>query len=259
MTIEDDSLPADVEPTAVSGSSAARSESSAAGSDDGRNIDIVASGPAPWRAYLRALGPGLVTGASDDDPSGIATYAQTGARFGLGMLWVADITFPLMAAVQEICDRTALATGRGLGELMVVRFGRAWRIVIGLLVGALILANTLNIAADLVAIGAGMHLLSRRSHRAMGGGGRNHHHGPARERLVCHDRSSVHGPLRRTTRVCGRAVPHQDSVGTVLFNTVRPAHPIELHLHRVVSRCSWYNYFALPVLLAEHAPGRGDA
>jgi len=109
--------------------------------------------------YLRALGPGLVTGASDDDPSGIATYAQTGAQFGFGMLWVALITFPLMAGVQEICDRTALATGKGLGELMVVRFGRASRIVIGLLIGALIIANALNIAADLVAIGAGMHLL----------------------------------------------------------------------------------------------------
>ena len=126
---------------------------------DGRNIDIVASGPAPWRAYLRALGPGLVTGASDDDPSGIATYAQTGARFGFGMLWEALLTFPLMAGVQEICDRTALATGKGLGELLVVRFGRAWRIVIGVLIGALIVANALNIAADLVAVGAGMHLL----------------------------------------------------------------------------------------------------
>jgi len=117
------------------------------------------SGPASWRAYLRALGPGLVTGASDDDPSGIATYAQTGARFGFGMLWVALLTFPLMAGVQEICDRTALATGKGLGELMVVRFGRAWRVVIGLLIGALIVANALNIAADLVAVGAGMNLL----------------------------------------------------------------------------------------------------
>jgi hypothetical protein len=126
---------------------------------DGRNIDIVPSGPAAWRAYLRALGPGLVTGASDDDPSGIATYAQTGAQFGFGMLWVALITFPLMAAVQEICDRTALATGKGLGELMVVRFGRASRGAIGVLIGALIIANALNIAADLVAIGAGMHLL----------------------------------------------------------------------------------------------------
>ena len=126
---------------------------------DGRNIDMVPSGPTAWRAYLRALGPGLVTGASDDDPSGIATYAQTGARFGFGMLWVALVTFPLMAGVQEICDRTALATGKGLGELIVARFGRAWRVAIGLLIGALIIANALNIAADLVAVGAGMHLL----------------------------------------------------------------------------------------------------
>ena len=126
---------------------------------DGQNIDLLDSGPVGWRGYLRALGPGLVTGASDDDPSGIATYAQTGAQFGFAMLWAALITFPLMAGVQEICDRTALATGKGLGELLVVRFGRAWRVVIGLLIGALIIANALNIAADLVAIGAGMHLL----------------------------------------------------------------------------------------------------
>ncbi|MFI4928193.1 MAG: divalent metal cation transporter, partial [Burkholderiales bacterium] len=67
--------------------------------------------------YLQALGPGLVTGASDDDPSGIATYAQAGSSFGFSFLWAALLTFPLMATVQEICDRTALATGKGLGEL----------------------------------------------------------------------------------------------------------------------------------------------
>jgi NRAMP (natural resistance-associated macrophage protein)-like metal ion transporter len=159
MTGGDDSLPDGTEPADGGDELAERSESSAVAPVDGRNIDIVPSGPVAWRAYLSALGPGLVTGASDDDPSGIATYAQTGAQFGFGMLWVALLTFPLMAGVQEICDRTALATGKGLGELMVVRFGRAWRIVIGVLIGALIIANALNIAADLVAIGAGMHLL----------------------------------------------------------------------------------------------------
>ena len=70
-----------------------------------------------WRQYFRAIGPGLITGASDDDPSGIATYAQAGSKYGLSFLWAALLTFPLMAAVQEICDRTALATGTGLGEL----------------------------------------------------------------------------------------------------------------------------------------------
>jgi NRAMP (natural resistance-associated macrophage protein)-like metal ion transporter len=123
------------------------------------NLDVIASDAPGWADYLRALGPGLVTGASDDDPSGIATYAQTGARFGFGMLWVAIITFPLMAAVQEICDRTALATGKDLGELMMIRFGRIWRVAIAALIAALIIANTLNIAADLVAVGSGMHLL----------------------------------------------------------------------------------------------------
>jgi Mn2+/Fe2+ NRAMP family transporter len=108
---------------------------------------------------LHNLGPGLVTGASDDDPSGIATYAQAGARFGLGMLWVALVTFPLMAAVQEICDRTALASGKVLGELIFDRFPKGRRVAIGFLIVILIVANALNIAADLVAVGAGMHLL----------------------------------------------------------------------------------------------------
>jgi len=118
-----------------------------------------ARSPGFMRGYLRALGPGLVTGASDDDPSGIATYAQAGSSFGFGFLWAALLTFPLMAAVQEICDRTALATGKGLGELASERLGgKARGVVIGL-VGLLIVANALNIAADLVAVGSGMQLL----------------------------------------------------------------------------------------------------
>src|ERR1035438_10194217 len=113
-----------------------------------------------WRQYLRAMGPGLVTGASDDDPSGIATYSQAGAQFGLAFIWTALVTFPLMAAVQEICDRTALATGEGLGELAVKRFHRTGRAVLGVLLVVLIIANALNIAADVVAIGSGMTLLN---------------------------------------------------------------------------------------------------
>jgi len=115
--------------------------------------------PGFMRGYLRALGPGLVTGASDDDPSGIATYAQAGSTFGFSLLWTALLTFPLMAAVQEICDRTALATGKGLGELATERLGSKARSVAIGLVGLLIVANALNIAADLVAVGSGMHLL----------------------------------------------------------------------------------------------------
>ena len=123
-------------------------------------LDATAASSGPiWRQYLRAMGPGLVTGASDDDPSGIATYSQAGARFGFGFLWAALLTLPLMAAVQEICDRTALATGSGLGELAMRRFARIGRGVIAVLVTLLIVANAMNISADLVAIGSGMTLL----------------------------------------------------------------------------------------------------
>lgn len=115
-------------------------------------------GPA-WRRYAAALGPGLVTGASDDDPSGIATYAQAGAQFRYATLWTVLLSFPLMAAVQEICDRTALTTGHSLGALARRRFGRNARALIGLLLVALLIANALNIAADLMAIGQGMALL----------------------------------------------------------------------------------------------------
>ena len=90
----------------------ASTNASAAPRSSGRTsqLDITKASTGPlWRQYLRAMGPGLVTGASDDDPSGIATYSQTGAQYGLALLWTALLTWPLMVAVQEICDRT-LAT-----------------------------------------------------------------------------------------------------------------------------------------------------
>ena len=111
-----------------------------------------------WRDYLHALGPGLVTGASDDDPSGIATYAQAGGQFQYGLLWASLLTLPLMGAIQEICDRTALATGRTLGDLAVEKYPR-WRRGLWVLLGALIVANLLNVTADVVAVGEGMNLL----------------------------------------------------------------------------------------------------
>ena len=124
------------------------------------HVDItVPTSPPRWRGLLRVFGPGLVTGASDDDPSGIATYSQAGAQYGLGLLWVSLVTLPLMAGVQEICDRTALATGRGLGELAADKYRGKARPVLAVLIAALIIANALNIAADLVAIGSGMNLL----------------------------------------------------------------------------------------------------
>src|SRR5207302_10929028 len=107
---------------------------------------------------LQALGPGLITGACDDDPSGIGTYSQVGSQFGYGLLWTALFTFPLMSAVQELCARIALHTGVGLGISLRRKFPR-W--LVGAAVLGLLIANTFNVGADLGAVAAGGALLSR--------------------------------------------------------------------------------------------------
>ncbi|MBW4033257.1 MAG: Nramp family divalent metal transporter [Acidobacteria bacterium] len=113
----------------------------------------------PVARFLGVLGPGLVTGAADDDPSGVATYSQAGATYGTSMLWTVPLTLPLMMVTQEICDRMALATGDSLGALIRRKFSRIPFVAIGILLVALIAANCLNLAADLNAIGQGMNLL----------------------------------------------------------------------------------------------------
>ena len=84
--------------------------SGAARAAEGPNVDLIASGSPVWRGYLRALGPGLITGCADDDPSGISTYSVTGATFGYGLLWTALLTFPMMTAVQLMCGRLGMVT-----------------------------------------------------------------------------------------------------------------------------------------------------
>ena len=102
------------------------------------------------------LGPGLITGAADDDPSGIATYSQAGAQFGFNMQWTMAFTYPLMVAVQVICARIGRVTGNGLAGNLLEIFPRP---TVTLLVGFLFVANTINIGADLAAMGAAAELL----------------------------------------------------------------------------------------------------
>ena len=107
--------------------------------------------------FLRLLGPGLVTGAADDDPSGIATYSQTGAQFGLGQLWTALYQIPLLIAVQECCARIGVVCGQGLAGVVKDHYSRK------ALVGAVLLvvaANTLNIGADIGAVAAAAQLVA---------------------------------------------------------------------------------------------------
>lgn len=109
------------------------------------------------------IGPGWITGASDDDPSGIATYSQAGAQFGYGMAWVMLFTWPLMAAIQEISARIGRVTGGGIAGNIRAHYPR-W--LLRIIVGLLLAANILNPGADLGAMGAGANLLIPLSPRA---------------------------------------------------------------------------------------------
>jgi NRAMP (natural resistance-associated macrophage protein)-like metal ion transporter len=106
--------------------------------------------------WLSLLGPGLITGASDDDPSGIATYSQAGAQFGFAMCWVMLFTFPLMAAIQEISARIGRVTGAGIAGNIRAHYPR-W--LSRLIVGLLLIANIINLGADLGAMGDALRLL----------------------------------------------------------------------------------------------------
>ena len=119
-------------------------------------VGPTAGGGSRLGRFWRGLGPGLITGASDDDPSGIATYSQAGAAFGLATLWTALLTFPLMAAMQEMCARIGLVTQRGLAGTLRRHYPR-W-VLYGLL-GVTFPAIVLNIGADLQGMGAVAHLL----------------------------------------------------------------------------------------------------
>ena len=112
--------------------------------------------PGPLRRLWGALGPGLITGAADDDPSGIATYSQAGAQFGYGLGWTLFLTLPLMGAIQIIAACIGWKTRKGLALNLAGRMPRA---VLLSLVGLLVIANTINIAADLAAMGDAMALL----------------------------------------------------------------------------------------------------
>jgi len=105
---------------------------------------------------VKQLGPGLITGAADDDPSGIATYSQAGAQFGFNMLWTVLFTYPLMVGIQMISARLGCITGRGLAANIKSAFPRS---VLYGIVGLLLVANTINIAADIAAMGEALRLL----------------------------------------------------------------------------------------------------
>src|SRR5690349_6885788 len=108
------------------------------------------------RSLLSKLGPGLITGASDDDPSGIATYSQVGAQFGYTLLWTMILSYPLMAAIQEICGRIGRVTGCGLAANLRKNYPRPVLFLVLVLMSA---ANVFNLGADIGAMGSSIALL----------------------------------------------------------------------------------------------------
>lgn len=108
------------------------------------------------KSFFKNLGPGIITGAADDDPSGIATYSQAGAQFGLGMLWFAPFQYPLINAIQEMCARIGLITGKGLGTAIKNQFSKKTVIP---LTSLLLIANTINIGVDIGAMAAATKLI----------------------------------------------------------------------------------------------------
>jgi NRAMP (natural resistance-associated macrophage protein)-like metal ion transporter len=125
---------------------------------------VPSSPPAPAspisraRQFLATLGPGIITGAADDDPSGIATYSSAGALLGTSMLWTALVTWPLMGVVQFMCARIGMVTGEGLGAVFKRKFPR-WLVVVFSV--ALLIANSINIGADLSGMADAGELLTR--------------------------------------------------------------------------------------------------
>src|SRR3981081_4379362 len=114
------------------------------------------------KRFVAKLGPGFVTGAADDDPSGIATYTIAGAQLGTSLLWTAFITWPLMACVQFMCARIGMVTGRGLGGALRQKIPR-WMLIIAAL--ALFGANSINVGSDLSGMAdAGEMLTGMNSH-----------------------------------------------------------------------------------------------
>lgn len=110
-----------------------------------------------WKKIVRSIGPGFITGAADDDPGGIATYSQTGALFGYTQLWLVPYALPFMIAIQEMCGRIGAVTGKGLAGVIRQEYSRT---VLWGAVALLVVANTINIGADLGAMAAAIGLLA---------------------------------------------------------------------------------------------------
>lgn len=108
------------------------------------------------KSLINSIGPGIISGAADTDPSSIATYSQSGAMFGYGLLWLSLVTFPLVSVIQEMSARIGLVTGMGLAQIMKQYYSKK---LVYIVTSLLFIANTINIGADIGAMGASLRLI----------------------------------------------------------------------------------------------------
>ena len=121
-----------------------------------RGINLSKYFSIPFKDIFKSLGPGLTTGAADEDPATIGTYSQAGAQFGLGMLWLALFQYPMIVIVQEMCARIGLVTGSGLGAVLKKKYSKK---IVLMIASLILIANTINIGADIGAMAASVRVL----------------------------------------------------------------------------------------------------
>ncbi len=214
--------------------------------------------PFRFRDFLKTLGPGLITGASDDDPSGIGTYSQAGAQLGYGIGWTMLLTFPLMAAIQEISARVGRVTGHGIAGNACRHYSAS---LLTVMVALLFIANTINIAADLGAMADATKLLiggGTCRHRLRAGVRGDVGAGADFSRLLAL-RVGAEMADAQPVRLCRRAGVCACFVERGPDRHPGAAHQLERRLFHHHRRHPRHHDLALSVFLAGLAGGRGPA
>src|SRR5450759_1923912 len=217
------------------------------GENPGVREQEMAREPNPVKRFLKVLGPGLIVGASDDDPSGIGTYSAAGASLGYSILWTSLFTFPMMATVQYICAKVGMVTGMGLAGVLKRHYPRQ---ILYPAVIALMIANIINIGADIGAIAAGVNLVVPLPAVAL----------VLPITLIIMSLLVV-GSYRLIANIfkwlC-RGLPGQAGLGTGTPGHLRPEDQFRCQLSGAAGRHSRYHHLSLPILLAVQPGGGGE-
>ena len=197
--------------------------------------------------FLKDLGPGLITGAADDDPSGISTYSVAGASFGYATLWTALLSFPLMAAIQLMCARLGMVTGLGLASVIRTRYSR-W--VLWFACSLVIVANVFNIGADLGGMAEAMQMITGDPRLFLDAFFRCYDPGSIALDFLPDHGANLQMAYAGPFRLRHHGIPCRIPIGRSASRNVRSAHRVEQAVHRSLSGHLGNHDLALSVLLA---------